>query len=355
MVKARKILVIEDNQDIRENIAEILELSDYKFFTAVDGKDGLAKAQDIVPDLIICDIMMPVLDGYGVLHNLQKNTSLQNIPFIFLTAKSERTDWRKGMELGADDFITKPFTEIELLSAIESRIRKVEQLNLKYTNNQEGYTEFIESAKGLKELENLTQGKNTRTLKKKQIIYNEGDTPSKLFYLSKGSIKTYKTNADGKEFITNIFKPGDFIGYISILEESIYKETAELIEDCELISITKEEFHNILFKNREVVLKFIQLLANDVSDKEEQLLRLAYNSLRKRVADSLLDIAAKIGTIEENNVSFNMSREEMAEIVGTATESLIRTLSDLKSEKLIESKGSKITILNKTALKNLRG
>lgn len=120
----KKILLIEDNDDIRNNTAEILELSNYEVFTAENGKAGIEQALKHIPDLIICDVMMPVLDGFGVLHSLQKNKSVKNIPFIFLTAKTERSDIRKGMELGADDYITKPFTGTELLNAVDSRIKK---------------------------------------------------------------------------------------------------------------------------------------------------------------------------------------------------------------------------------------
>jgi CRP/FNR family transcriptional regulator, cyclic AMP receptor protein len=120
------ILLIEDNLEVRENTAEILELANYRVITAENGKIGVEKALQEVPDLIICDIMMPVLDGYGVLHLLNKNTLLRNIPFIFLTAKAERLDFRKGMEMGADDYITKPFTDIELLNSIERRLRRPE-------------------------------------------------------------------------------------------------------------------------------------------------------------------------------------------------------------------------------------
>ena len=120
----KKILLIEDNDDIRSNTAEILELSNYKVIVAENGKIGVEKAIEHRPDLIICDIMMPVLDGYGVLHAVHKNEAIKNTPFIFLTAKTERGDFRKGMELGADDYITKPFSGTELLNAIDSRSEK---------------------------------------------------------------------------------------------------------------------------------------------------------------------------------------------------------------------------------------
>ena len=99
----KTILLIEDNEDIRENTAEILDLAGYKVLTAENGKIGVELALEHKPDLVICDIMMPVMDGYGVLHMLQRNEEMMDTPFIFLTAKTERSDFRKGMEMGADD------------------------------------------------------------------------------------------------------------------------------------------------------------------------------------------------------------------------------------------------------------
>ena len=129
----RSILLIEDNDELRDNTAEILELANYKVTAAANGKLGIQAALQQKPDLIICDVMMPELDGYGVLHLVNKNTELSGVPFIFLTAKSERSDFRKGMEMGADDYITKPFTDIELLNAIESRLKKNDLVKNSYT------------------------------------------------------------------------------------------------------------------------------------------------------------------------------------------------------------------------------
>ena len=123
----KTILLIEDNDDIRSNMAEILELANYNVITAENGKQGLEIAIESKPDLIICDIVMPLLDGYGVLTAIHHHDGLRNTPFIFLTAKTERADFRKGMELGADEYMTKPFTATDLLNAVESRIRKIDQ------------------------------------------------------------------------------------------------------------------------------------------------------------------------------------------------------------------------------------
>src|ERR1700733_15583379 len=134
----KKILLIEDNDDIRTNTAEILELSGYEVIMAENGKTGIEYAIEHKPDLIICDIMMPVLDGYGVLHAIHKNEAIKNTPFIFLTAKTERSDFRRGMELGADDYITKPFSGTELLNAVDGRLKKIDLLKQELLPGLEG-------------------------------------------------------------------------------------------------------------------------------------------------------------------------------------------------------------------------
>ena len=135
---SKTILVIEDNNEIRENTAEILELAGYKTITAENGRQGVDLALKNKPDVIVCDIMMPELDGYGVLHLLRKNAGTESVPFIFLTAKTERSDFRKGMEMGADDYITKPFDENELLSAVELRLKQLSCLNIPIPQQLQG-------------------------------------------------------------------------------------------------------------------------------------------------------------------------------------------------------------------------
>jgi CRP/FNR family cyclic AMP-dependent transcriptional regulator len=349
----KKILLIEDNDDIRDNTSEILELASYEVFTAANGKLGVEKALQENPDLIICDIMMPVLDGYGVLHMLQKNPVTQNTPFIFLTAKTERSDFRKGMELGADDYITKPFDGTELLKAVESRLKKVALLKEEFKGGIDGLKELVKAATGTELLQELASDRNTNTFKKKQLIFSEGNRSTNLYYILRGKVKTYKTNDDGKELVIDLYAEGDFLGYLAMLENTNHKETAEAIEETELAIIPKEEFEHLINNNREVSKKFIQLLAKNISNKEQQLLGLAYNSLRRKVADALLMIYRKYNTAQNDKFSIDISRENLATIAGTATESLIRTLSDFKSEKLIEIKDGGITILSMPKLEQL--
>src|SRR6185436_6809753 len=138
----KTILLIEDNEDIRNNTAEILELSNYEVIVAENGKVGVEKAIEHSPDLIICDIMMPVLDGYGVLHAIHRNEAIKNTPFIFLTAKAERSDFRRGMESGADDYITKPFSGTELLDAVDGRLKKFDLLKKELSTGLEGFQDL---------------------------------------------------------------------------------------------------------------------------------------------------------------------------------------------------------------------
>ena len=350
----KTILLIEDNADIRENLAEILELTNYKVLTAADGQAGVTLAIQHKPDLIICDIMMPVLDGYGVIHMLQKNNDTTNIPFIFLTAKAERAEVRKGMELGADDYITKPFNSTELLNAVESRLRKADLLRKEIPSNMDGLNTLISTNTGKDLMKELTELRSSNTYKKKEIIYSEDTRPHRLYYVLKGKVKTFKTNDDGKELVTNMYSEGSFFGYNALLENSLYKESAEALEEAEVALIPKEDFENLVNNNRHVMMKFIQLLANNVAEKEHQLLKLAYNSLRKRVADTILELNSKYkGGDAAKQVSIDISRENLANIVGTAKESVIRTLSDFKDEKLIEIAKGDIIILNEKKLQNL--
>jgi CRP-like cAMP-binding protein/ActR/RegA family two-component response regulator len=349
----KKILLIEDSIDVRNNTAEILELSNYKVIQAENGKIGIEKAIEYKPDLIICDIMMPVLDGYGVIHAVHKNEEIKNTPFIFLTAKTERGDFRKGMELGADDYITKPFTGTELLNAVDSRMKKLDLLKHDLSPGLEGLDQLMKNSLDANALQALTEGRNINKYKKKQTIYSEGNHPNRLYYILKGKVKAYKTNEDGKELVTDLFSSGDFLGHVALLEGSAYKDTAEALEETEVAIIPSEDFDELINKNAEVARKFIQLLAKNISEKEAHLLGLAYNSLRKKVADALLLLQKKYQQEKEDKFVIDISRESLATIAGTATESLIRTLSDFRNEKLIEIKNGTITILNQKKLERL--
>ncbi|WP_162425955.1 response regulator [Pontibacter pudoricolor] len=351
----KKILLIEDNQEIRENTAEILSLANYSVLEAENGKVGVELAKSERPDLIICDIMMPQLDGYGVLHMLSKNPATSSIPFIFLTAKSEKEDFRKGMNLGADDYLTKPFDDLELLDAVEMRLKKNEILKAEFNKSVEGIDNFIQEARGFEDLNKLLSDKRKVTVfKKKQHLFMEGYRTTALYFLNKGKIKTFKANEEGREYITNLYKDGDFIGYLDLLEETPYRESAVALEDSEVYIIPKEDFFTLLNHNRDIANKFIKLLSDNLADREERLLKLAYNSVRKRVAEALLLVEKQYQQQAGDKTQISITREDLASIVGASKETVIRTLADFKDEKLIDSQGSRIFILDSAKLAKMR-
>ncbi len=348
----KSVLIIDDNNDIRENTVEILDLAGYRTFSAENGKKGVEIAVREIPSVIVCDIMMPELDGYGVLHLLRKNDSTQNIPFIFLTAKTERSDFRKGMEMGADDYITKPFDDIELLNAVETRLKKTEILNQKYPSSSNGLSQFLKDLKNAGIVQKLTEEYEIQNYDKKQSLYMESKRPRFLFYVIKGKVKGVKVNDEGKEYITNLYSEGDFIGYSALLEDACYDDSTTILEDAEILQIPKDDFIQMIYNDVSIASKFIHIISHNIKEKEDRLLNLAYSSLRKRIAKALVDIVAKFNLTEQTS-PIEISRDDIAQYVGTATESLIRTLSDFKAEKLIDIKTGKIIVNNIEKLKNL--
>jgi len=344
----KTILLIEDNLDVRENTAEILTLAGYDVKTATNGKAGVDLAQTEKPDLIICDIMMPELDGYGVLHILSKKDETAKTPFIFLTAKTEKTDIRKGMNLGADDYLTKPFDDTDLLNAIEARLRKSAMQQKLYESTADGLEHFFKDARHILSLKDLGKDKKEKSFKKKADIFSEGDAPLNVYYVKSGSVKIYKSHPDGKELIMSLANPNDFFGFEPIFEGTAYKESAMALQDTTLTVIPKYDFLTLL-QSRDVSASFISLLCKKVAEKEDQLVNLAYNSVRQRTAEALL----KTLQLKDNKDNIQISRDDLAKMVGTASESVIRVLSDFKDEGLIEIENGKIKIKSEPRLEKV--
>jgi DNA-binding response OmpR family regulator len=345
----KKILVIEDNPEVRENTSEILSLANYEVLVAENGKVGVDMAQRQKPDLIICDIMMPELDGYGVLHILSKNEQTAAIPFIFLTAKTEKSDIRKGMNLGADDYLTKPFDDTDLLNAIEARFRKNAMQQKQYEVSPEGLDNFIKDAKSVLNIKDLGKDRKVKAVKKKTEIYSEGDMPLHVYFVKSGNIKAFKSHPDGKELIMNLYAANDFFGFEPILENVNYAESAVALQDSELISIPRHDFMLMIQSHPDVSKSFVHLLCKKVADREKQLLNLAYNSVRQRTAEALL----KSDTLKDSQSVISISRDDLAKMVGTASESVIRVLSDFKDEGLIEIEGGKIRVTQPAKLEKV--
>ncbi|MEM7551972.1 MAG: response regulator [Bacteroidota bacterium] len=349
----KRILVIEDNLDVRENIEEILELSNYEVSTAENGKIGVIKAKKELPDLILCDIMMPEMDGYEVLYLLSKSAETAKIPFIFLTAKAEKSDLRKGMGMGADDYLTKPFDDMELLEAIENRIKKYEALQLN-SNHGSKLEQLMSTASKLENFESLADEKITKKYAKKEHIYREGDFTNNAYYILKGKIRLYKINEDGKELTLNVLKEGDFLGHISLIKEQDQIDNAEAMEDCECLLIRRDKFMDLILRNRDLAGQFIKLLSGNLIDKEQEMIDLAYNTVRKRTADVLVKLTEKYHPEPNEDLVVTISRDDLASMVGTATESVIRMLSEFKKDGILRIDGSKIEVIDYEGLKMIK-
>jgi CRP-like cAMP-binding protein/CheY-like chemotaxis protein len=346
----KTILLIEDDAVIRENTAELLELAGFAVHTADNGERGVQQALALKPDLVVCDIMMPVLDGYGVLQIFNQNAQLAGVPFIFLTAKTERVDLRRGMELGADDYLTKPFNKAELLSAITGRLNRFQHLKPDYDLQGGGLNEFLDDAQAVGNLANLSADRKVHTLRKKQNIYLEGDEPTRVYFVKAGRVKTLKSTDSGKELITGFYGPGEFFGYLPLLQHTSHSDSAVAVDETELVYIPQDDFTQLLLRNPEVGQQFIRLLAGRVSEREEQLLAMAYSSIRRRVADTLLQLHAQAGP----DAHIQYSRDDLAGLVGTAPESLIRTLSEFKADGLVELLPKSIRVLQPEKLRSAR-
>jgi DNA-binding response OmpR family regulator len=349
---SQRILLIEDNQEMADNIASILALAQYDVLCAYNGKHGVALANEGRPDLILCDIMMPELDGFGVLHILQQDPETANIPFVFLSARADKTEIRQGMNLGADDYITKPFDTTDLLKLIETRLKKSDGLKSQFSANHFSYHSVFSEARERKALELLLAGKSQRLYRRKEFVYLEEQTSTEVFFLQNGEIKTYKANHDGKELITGLYGQGEFFGYVSVLEERPYHDNAEVVQEAQIVTVPRQEFVQLIYSSKDLARKFIRITAGKLAEAEDRMLELAYQSVRQRVAGSLLKLQALVTAMPKTR-HISICRKDISCIVGTATESLNRTLADFKDEGLVEISDEGIRIVNQQKLEKI--
>lgn len=349
----KHVLLIEDDLVLRENTAELLELSSYRVTVASDGLEGVKIAINKVPDIIVCDIMMPELDGYGVLKALAKNIDTKYIPFIFLSAKTEHGDVRKGMVMGADDYITKPFSEEELISAIESRLAKraiLEDLEGKRNISSDYLNESeINTILDLKTF--FESNGDVFKFVTNDTIYKEGNNSNYIYLINKGVVKCYKLDEQGKELTTALYKEGDVFGYTSFIQNCPYQETTTVIKDTEVVGVTKNTLKNVLIKNHKVALGLIQCLTDDLTGIKDQLLQMAYSTVNKKTAATIVKFAEKMNTKPEDPIK--ICRSDLASVAGIATETLIRTMSDFKRQGIIKMEGRNIKIIDIQKLKQM--
>ncbi len=343
-----RILIIEDNREVRENIATILGLYGYETLTAVNGLAGVKAATEAVPDLILCDVMMPELDGFGVLNILLENERTAGIPFIFITAKTEMEDIRRGMNLGADDYITKPFYKDELLRVIQVRLKKAAGRAAAPEAEEQLYLSDPDRGRATLRKVFATSDRR-RVFEAGQIIVREGDHPHFIYRVDRGHVHLVRTHEYGKDYIIAQLGEGEIFGAPSALEREPFYYTARAASgptECSLLPL--EELLKMINTDRTVTEALMHLLAGRVVEKGHRLVNQAYDSVRRRTALILCDLWEKY-TPEP----IELSRDELAQMVGTTKESVIRALSDFKRDGLIETRGRQIFVAKPETLRGL--
>ncbi|HEY3387178.1 MAG TPA: response regulator [Saprospiraceae bacterium] len=346
-----KILIVEDNNDVRENLSELLTLSGYDTIVASNGKEGVEAAQSQLPDLILCDIMMPEMDGYTVLRILSKNEPTASIPFLFLSAKTELADVRRGMTLGADDYITKPFDDVELLDTIEFRLKK-HKSHMTSVSSGQTIVNLPTSEQVLHSLPaSLTDGES-RFIRKKDLLYAEGQTCRFVFIIKSGKAIATKIDNYAKEAVTRLYQYPMIVGVASAFAGSKYQETVKAFEDLEVIPIKKEDFNSFVLHHPSAAYFFLQELAQHQVQADEKLLLQAFGSVRMKLAATLVDLYS---FYQENGTAIiPVAREDLASMAGTAKETIIRCLSEFKEEGLVNIHGSDIIIPSVQKLAEMR-
>ncbi|HUR30371.1 MAG TPA: response regulator [Saprospiraceae bacterium] len=345
-----KILIIEDNHDVRENLSEILLLSGYDTITAANGKEGVQAAMNESPDLILCDDMISELDGFGVLRILSKNPTTNSIPFIFLTAKTEMSDMRRGMTLGADDYITKPFDDVELLDTIDIRLQKKKSMS--HTDASVAMFNILTGEQVMKSLpENFMEGE-VRSVHKKDLLFSEGQTCRNVYIMKSGKAVGTKVDDYSKEVITRLYQYPDVIGLSSALTGQRFQETVKAFEDLEVMPVKKEDFIQFILNDKSISYYFLNTIAKDQVKADEKLLMQAYSTVRSKLAAVLIDLYKAYEA--DGKAIIPIPREDLASMAGTAKETIIRSLSEFKDEGLVTITGTEITIDNINKLVDLR-
>ena len=192
--------------------------------------------------------------------------------------------------------------------------------------------------------------KDFRHYKRGDVLYREGNRISGFYCIHKGIIKVFKTGFDGKEQIIRFAKPGEIIAYRSVLSNEPACTSAKVIEDCQVCFIPTEILITLIKSNPSFSLELLRLAFHELGEANSFITDIAQKTVRERLAEILLLLMNDFGIDEQNNLKISLTREELANIVGTATESVIRLLSEFKSDKLVELNGRKIRILNKKGL-----
>ncbi|WP_316753021.1 response regulator [Pedobacter gandavensis] len=347
-MKKYKILIIADESDSRTSTILLLKMANYDVIEAYNGKQGVNQALTIQPDLILCNTMLPDIDGYMILSLIKKLPQAQNIPFIILASKNDQNEVRKSMIMGADDYLIKPFRNIEILETIEMRLKK----RAEQKKRPDSVVNGGNIKNGIESFEKIITESRLRHFKRKQVIYYQEDSADAIHLIASGSVKTLKTTPDGRDLVTGIYKENEYFGINAYFSAEVHHETAETIEETLLYTFPRAVLDPLIDKFSDLSKKFIGIIAANNLKKEHQLLEFAYFSVRKRMSQLLLRLYPK------NNAGvvqwIDISRENLAAMSGMASETVSRVLSDFKKDGLIMRDSNKIMIIDPLRLAHLK-
>jgi len=346
----KRIMLIGDKPAAGNNTRDILALSNFNVLTAEDVATAGALASKEPPDLLLCDLAGPDADLQSTLASLQQQPALKQLPIIVFTGDADKANTRHIMDLGADDYLIKPFEGIELLRAVDACLEKQQRrLQVPHpANPMPDPASPIEPSHSWRPADRELQ-----YYRKKKMLYAEGHRASQVWYIVDGKIITYLVHPGGKELITGIHGPGECVGYTAVLGRGAHTDNARILEDAQLIGISRQEFLSFLQSDSAFARQLVHWLAETAGNTDAGLLNFAYSSLRKKVANGILQLADNLQQQQEGKRYIAISRENLAAFVGSAPESLTRTLGDFRKEGLIDITDGRIWLLNEEKLQNM--
>jgi CheY-like chemotaxis protein len=344
------LLIIEDQESVRENIAELLELAGHRTIQAANGIEGVRKAKAHLPDLVLCDIMMPELDGYGVAEVLSRQPETANIPFLFLTAKAEKEDFRKGLAMGAVDYLTKPFESHELLETVEMRL-KHQSRSKSAAGGEVAWRNWVEGLTSPHPASLQGTPLTPIAVPRHATLYSEGEQAKHLFFIRRGSVRLDRLDSRGKRLCINVMNAGEFVGWSPQFSKGIHVQHATALEDCELLQIPQSDVLKSFEEQPVFALELIRQILESQAAFEATALSMAYGSARENTARALLRFARET----EDGLSIPLSREDLANSVGMASESIIRTLAAFKKEGLTDTLKRTVIVVDPDGLEDELG
>ncbi len=329
----KKILLIEDDKTLLKTTRQVLEREQFNVLTANCGKEGLAKATNTIPDLIVSNIIMPGINGYQLYDNLRLYEQTRNIPFIFLSVKPLKQPAGFKSKI---DYLSKPVKTSDLIRAVRQKLR---QKSGPAINSLEELRAYFLAAEKLE-------------YKRGTEVFKEGRKANFIYLLASGLVKTHRMDTYGKELITGLYKPDDIFGSYYFKKPSYYPETATTLEKSVLYRISSWEFQEILAGSQKLTVELAQMLSENILQLKNNLLEMAYSSVLKKTTNTILEFARLFPDYAQTGIK--ISRTDLASLAGISTESFIRSLSSLKKDGLIDIEGRHIKILNLKELNNIR-